>query len=737
MQTTMEKLAHRSDSAPGRQWQASSSAPARESGPTAQRTLGNGFLQRAADCGEPGRADEGGCPGGCGGCTLSRMVQPKLIVGAAGSPAEQEAERSADHVVGMAGGSSHPDIRQAPAAGPAAGSVDVQLPTTGGQPLSTQTLAFMQPRFGQDFTGVRLHAGPDADRLATGIRAHAFTHGHDIYLRHGQGEQDRHLIAHELTHVVQQRGSGAATAPIQRAISAELDEIEDLLSYGLVDWAVTDDDAEKALALLKTLPKFQQAAFFAKVKYAGRLRSNLPDRRVPELDALAAEVASMAPPASTVAEIDSRLSYGLADWAITDREAVESLEMLKKLSGPQLATALAAINYARLLDNLPDARKPELLDLHDRALGHGGTRETSEAEFPGTHVSSVTFRSDHGAMKDNTTDWSDSGALYGEPEWYLVRDKVINHPVSQTRDSTVLVDVGLDVLPENAPPAPVRLSGRSAEPALNFDFAGTLEGGRNRRVTMTSIGKLPDTILALPNKQVVWTLDWRGWKHEIGRTSHSFFVTAAAPYSPADVTEKRMRTAVEIAGTVAARIGSIDPHTMVREIMKHWGSYNLHVTYANAWELADNIATGAQCIDIVRFVQGILRMVGVPGAATAVVVWAQPSSPLVPEESLWPHGGLHTVPNHPLHPTWFTGLLDANGCPNAYEAALRFDHGGVRRYYPGGVPMSRTYTTVLDVLNIFQCYAWLTHLGGNEFNIESILATYPGGSCTPGRIRCE
>ena len=51
--------------------------------------------------------------------------------------------------------------------------------------------------------------------------------------------------------------------------------------------------------------------------------------------------------------------------------------------------------------------------------------------------------------------------------------------------------------------------------------------------------------------------------------------------------------------------------------------------------------------------------------------------------------------------------------------------------------MNRIYTTPQDVLYIFQCYAWLTLIGGPEFNIESIAATYPGGSCSPGRIRCR
>lgn len=710
------------------------------------RALGNGFLQRTATLEE----DDCGCGcgggGGCGG-EVGRMVQPKLDVGAADGADEREADVIADQVLGMAGVTGRPGrtsaalaglpaIQRAPAtAGGSAGSVDAPLPSGSGRPLAPPTLAFMEPRFGQDFTGVRVHTGPDTDSFAAGIRARAFTHGHDIYLRQGESEQNHRLLAHELTHVVQQRGGAAAT--VQRAISPELDEIDDLLSYGLLDWAVTDAEALRALAILKTLPRFQQAAFFADVKYSARLRDNLPGAQIPELDALAAQVSALEPPAATLAAINDRLSYGLFDWAITDRDAVESLEMLKKLHGAQLATALATINYDRLLDNLPDARKQELRGLHDVALGSGGTRQTEEAEHPGTRIASITFQSDHGLLKDNTADWTRSGGLYGEPEWSAAGGKAVSRPISQTKNTNVQVEVGLDVLPENAPTAPVRLAGRSSEAALTFDFAGSLDGGRDRRLALTSAGKLPDTIRGLEDKEIVWTIDWRGWNHEIARTRHTVFVTADTPSPAAEITDKRMRKAIEIGSTVVGIVGGIDPHPMVREIMRNWGTYNLQVQYANEWELAGNIAQGAQCIDIVRFVQSVLRMVGVPGTATAVVVWAQPGTPTVAVESLWPHGGLHTVPNHPAHPDWFVGLIDANGCPNAFEAALRFDYGGLLRYYPGGVPVDDIYSTPQDVLNIFQCYAWLTSIGPGEFNIEQIGATYPNGSCSLGRIRCH
>ncbi len=79
-----------------------------------------------------------------------------------------------------------------------------------GQPLPTSTRAFMEARFGADFSGVRLHTGTEAAQLNHAIDAKAFTHGQDIYL--GQGNSNfesnagKQLLAHELTHTIQQGG---------------------------------------------------------------------------------------------------------------------------------------------------------------------------------------------------------------------------------------------------------------------------------------------------------------------------------------------------------------------------------------------------------------------------------------------------------------------------------------------------------------------------------------------------
>ena len=80
----------------------------------------------------------------------------------------------------------------------------------GGSPLSEEAQSFMEPRFGTDFSGVRVHTDSSAVQMNQSIQAQAFTHGQDIYFNSGKYSPDtnegKSLLAHELTHVVQQRG---------------------------------------------------------------------------------------------------------------------------------------------------------------------------------------------------------------------------------------------------------------------------------------------------------------------------------------------------------------------------------------------------------------------------------------------------------------------------------------------------------------------------------------------------
>ncbi len=87
-----------------------------------------------------------------------------------------------------------------------------------GRPLDASTREFFAARFGHDFSNVRVHDDAAAAASARGVQALAYTVGHDVVFGAGQYSPGtsggRHLLAHELTHVIQQRGRSAAT--IQR-----------------------------------------------------------------------------------------------------------------------------------------------------------------------------------------------------------------------------------------------------------------------------------------------------------------------------------------------------------------------------------------------------------------------------------------------------------------------------------------------------------------------------------------
>jgi hypothetical protein len=94
---------------------------------------------------------------------------------------------------------------------------DIQRARGGGQPLPGHVRAPMEQALAADFSHVRLHTDGEADRLSRGLSAQAFTTGQDIFLRRSQAgwasAAGRELIAHELTHVVQQRAVTPGAAP--------------------------------------------------------------------------------------------------------------------------------------------------------------------------------------------------------------------------------------------------------------------------------------------------------------------------------------------------------------------------------------------------------------------------------------------------------------------------------------------------------------------------------------------
>jgi hypothetical protein len=88
-----------------------------------------------------------------------------------------------------------------------------------GQPLDSVTRAYMEPRFGHDFSQVRVHTGPRAAESAQAVNALAYTVGSDLVFGAGQytpaSGGGRKLLAHELAHVIQQGGSRVAGSSLR------------------------------------------------------------------------------------------------------------------------------------------------------------------------------------------------------------------------------------------------------------------------------------------------------------------------------------------------------------------------------------------------------------------------------------------------------------------------------------------------------------------------------------------
>jgi hypothetical protein len=89
----------------------------------------------------------------------------------------------------------------------AASSGKLQSAMSGGSPLPGTTRRQMEGAFNADFSSVRVHADEQSSQLARSMSARAFTVGGHIFLGGGQRTDNHELMAHELTHTIQQGAS--------------------------------------------------------------------------------------------------------------------------------------------------------------------------------------------------------------------------------------------------------------------------------------------------------------------------------------------------------------------------------------------------------------------------------------------------------------------------------------------------------------------------------------------------
>ncbi len=179
-----------------------------EGAPPRQRPSRMPLLQRQCACG-----------GTCASCRdEATKLQTKLTIDEPGDEYEQEADRVADRVMRMAAPAGQSKVetgllqRRTMDTAPLDGAPPIvgDVLRSPGQPLDAETRAFMEPRFGADFSAVRVHIDAQAAASARAVNAHAYTVGRDIIFADRQhpprSEQGYRLMAHELTHVLQPGG---------------------------------------------------------------------------------------------------------------------------------------------------------------------------------------------------------------------------------------------------------------------------------------------------------------------------------------------------------------------------------------------------------------------------------------------------------------------------------------------------------------------------------------------------
>ena len=216
----------------------------------------------------------------------ARIIQPRLVVGAADDPFEREAERTAAGVTSgdrmpaqsmfdgapLAGrlmrlaqraiGKTEPPTKKdddekrarkapsgpgGPEVAPRGIEAGVRAMSTGGSPLPASVRSMLEPRFGFDFSDVRVHVGRDAAGAAHGLGARAFTVGDHIFFGEGQyqptSRSGQHLIAHELTHTIQQKPGAARAARLLAApprAQRFLEDVRNAIADKIRNWVTKD-----------------------------------------------------------------------------------------------------------------------------------------------------------------------------------------------------------------------------------------------------------------------------------------------------------------------------------------------------------------------------------------------------------------------------------------------------------------------------------------------------------------
>lgn len=346
-------------------------------------------LQRKCAC--------GGTPGPTGECEQCRKkrllqrsalhLQPKLTISQPRDAFEQEADQVADAVASDSMGFISKRTLGAttePVGLDVAPSIVDEVLQSNGQPLDAGIEARMTLRFGHDFRCVRVHTDARANESAHAVNAHAYTVGEHIVFGRGRyapaTAAGQKLLAHELTHVVQQ--SAASETSMQRDETEPRARIDVAIVFGDEPDAMTEGRSYAPTALRVTSGEDAKKKLLALGKPIGRIYVVSHSTRAGEV-----QVVSSIGTISWVklSDLSNDLKGMSADKAPTDidfrgcklGEAPQEMEAFRKNIG---ATRARAMNCWSLVATVTPLTLPDGTELTDVSqIPQGMERKVDQA----------------------------------------------------------------------------------------------------------------------------------------------------------------------------------------------------------------------------------------------------------------------------------------------------------------------------------------------------------------------
>jgi hypothetical protein len=179
-----------------------------------------------------------------------------------------------------------------------------------------------------------------------------------------QGNQHLQRLLHRgmLKKTISSHATSSRDHVLQRRVSSNYGSMKDNLSYGVFDWAVTDEDAHQVLDWLRALSSPDLTDTILELErdgYLDRLLDNISESDRVTYATLIQNIQRARSVHQTAAHLQSLLSYGILDWAITDEEAHEVLINLQNMPDDRRKMVVYRLEengyYQRLIDNISAA----------------------------------------------------------------------------------------------------------------------------------------------------------------------------------------------------------------------------------------------------------------------------------------------------------------------------------------------------------------------------------------------